>query len=147
MIQLPPDFKEFSKRLNSRRAEYLLIGGYAVAFHGYPRPTGGMDIWVARTPENAAHIAETLVDFGFRPDEVPPALFTEPDKVVRIGVPPLRLEIITGVSGVEFEPCWTRRCAAVLDGVPVNVIGLEDLKANKKASGRHRDLDDLEQLP
>jgi len=147
MIRLPPDFKEFLRRLNSRHVEYLLIGGYAVGYHGYPRPTGDMDVWVAFNAENAARMVEVLVDFGFKPDDVPLSLFTEPGKIVRMGIPPMRLEIVTTISGVDFAACYARRTSAFIDGVPVSIIGLDDLKINKRASGRHKDLNDLEQLP
>jgi len=147
MIRLPPDFREFLRLLNSRHVEYLLIGGYAVGYHGYPRPTGDMDIWVAVSAENAARVVQALLDFGFKSVDVPLSLFTEPGKVVRMGVPPMRLEIVTTISGVDFAACFARRTSAVIDGVPVNIIGLDDLKINKRASGRHKDLNDLEQLP
>ena len=147
MIRLPPDFKEFLKLLNSHRVEYLLIGGYAVGYHGYPRPTGDMDIWVAVSPQNAVRVAETLREFGFSAESVPASLFAEPGKIIRMGVPPMRLEIVTTISGVEFAACFARRIAAEIDGVSVNIIGLGDLKINKRASGRHKDLNDLEQLP
>jgi predicted nucleotidyltransferase len=147
MIRLPADFKEFLRSLNSHRVEYLLIGGYAVGYHGYPRPTGDMDIWVAVSPQNAARVAEALREFGFRAEDVPAPLFAEPGKIIRMGVPPIRLKIVTTISGVEFAACYARRVAAAIDGVSVNIIGLDDLKINKRASGRHKDLNDLEQLP
>jgi hypothetical protein len=118
-----------------------------VGYHGYPRPTGDMDIWIALSLNNAAHVAQALVAFGFPTQDVPISLFTESGRIVRMGIPPLRLEIITEISGVEFETCYARRITAEIDGVAVNIIGIEDLKINKKASGRHKDLNDLEQLP
>jgi len=147
MILLPPDFKEFLRLLNSQHVEYLLIGGYAVGYHGYPRPTGDMDIWIALSPLNASRVAQALVEFGFRAEDVPAALFTEPGKIVRMGIPPMRLEIVTTISGVEFSACYARRVTALIDEVTVSIIGLDDLKTNKKACGRHKDLNDLEQLP
>ena len=105
MIRLPADFKEFLKLLNSHRVEYLLIGGYAVGYHGYPRPTGDMDIWVAASPQNAVRVAEALREFGFSAESVPAALFAEPGKIVRMGIPPMRLGIVTTISGVEFAAC------------------------------------------
>lgn len=147
MMHVPPDFKEFLKLLNSHHAEYLLIGGYAVGIHGYPRPTGDMDIWIRRTPENARLTAQALTDFGFALDGPIKALLNEENKIVRMGVPPMRLEIITTISGVDFDACYPQRFVYDLDGIPVAVIGLDDLKANKRASGRYKDLNDLEQLP
>lgn len=147
MMHVPPDFKEFLKLLNSHHADYLLIGGYAVGIHGYPRPTGDMDIWIRTTPENACLVEQALKDFGFELNASITALLTEENKIVRMGVPPMRLEIITTVSGVAFDACYQQRFVYDLDGIPVNVIGLDDLKANKRASGRYKDLNDLEQLP
>ncbi len=147
MIRLAPDFREFLRLLNSHHVDYLLIGGYAVGYYGYPRPTGDMDVWISADPENANRVVQALVVFGFHDEDVPVSLFTAPDKIVRMGVPPLRLEIITTISGVEFEACYARRLSSEIDGVPVSIIGLEDLKINKKASGRHKDLNDLENLP
>ena len=106
-----------------------------------------MDVWIAVSPENASRVAQAFVEFGFRNEDVPVSLFTESDRIVRMGVPPMRLEIVTTISGVEFDACYTRRISAQIDGVPVSIIGLDDLKTNKKASGRHKDLNDLEQLP
>ncbi len=146
-MHVPPDFKEFLKLLNSHRAEYLLIGGYAVGIHGYPRPTGDMDIWIRATPENARLVAQALEEFGFELNEAIIALFKKENKIVRMGVPPMQLVIITTISGVDFSACYQQRFVYDMDGIPVNTIGLEYLKANKQASGRHKDLNDLEQLP
>jgi predicted nucleotidyltransferase len=143
-IQLPHDFKEFLRLLNSHDAEYLLIGGYAVNYYGYPRATVDMDLWVGIEPSNAAKVATVLREFGFSQAEA--GLFTEPGKVVRMGVPPLRIEVLTSVSGLEFPKAFQNRLVAEIDGVPINLIGVADLKTNKKASGRHKDLADLEQL-
>jgi hypothetical protein len=106
-----------------------------------------MDIWIALDQDNAAHVRDALIEFGFSPDDVPVSLFTESGRIVRMGVPPLRLEIVTAISGVEFEKCYARRISDEIDGVAVDIIGLDDLKINKRASGRHIDLNDLEQLP
>jgi predicted nucleotidyltransferase len=145
-MRLPPDFKELLRLLNSHAVEYLLVGGYAVGYYGYPRPTGDLDIWVSINPANAGRTAKALIEFGFSPEEVSAPLFRKPDRIIRMGVPPIRVEVITGVSGIEFDACYERRESAEIDGVPVNIICLDDLKANKKAAGRHKDLNDLEQL-
>jgi len=97
-IQLPSDFREFLKLLNSHDVRYLLIGGYAVNYHGYPRATGDMDIWVDRDPDNAEKVTTVLRQFGFR--QASQELFTEPGNVVRMGVSPLRIEVLTTISGV-----------------------------------------------
>jgi len=143
-IQLPPDFKEFLKLLNSNEVEYLVIGGYAVNYYGFARATADLDIWIGIAPGNAERIAKVVREFGFAQAET--ATFLEPGKVIRMGVPPVRLEILTTISGVEFAGCYARRREAELDGVRVNLIRLDDLKRNKEASGRLKDRLDLERL-
>jgi len=146
-IGLPQDFKDFLRLLDANGVEYLLIGGYAVAYHGYPRATEDIDIWIASNPQNAQHIILALKEFGFDVPELNPDLFLKPDSIVRLGVPPLRIELSTTISGVAFGECYKARVTEVMDGIKVNIINLADLKKNKKASGRFRDLDDLERLP
>jgi hypothetical protein len=146
-IHLPSDFKEFLKLLSNHQAEYLLIGGYAVGYHGYPRATADMDIWVAMNPSNAQRIVIALKEFGFDLPELSPELFLKEWQIIRMGVPPIRIEIATTVSGVNFNECYAERVMDILDGVEVNLISLKHLKLNKKACGRHRDLADLENLP
>ena len=145
-VHLPPDFKEFLQLLNSRQVEYLLIGGYAVGYYGYPRATADMDIWIAIEPENAEKVVEVLQEFGFGVEELTPDLFLEEEQIIRMGMPPVRIEILTTISGVNFEECYAARQVDVLDGVEVNLISLDHLKVNKKASGRYKDLNDLENL-
>lgn len=145
MILLPADFKEFLQLLNSHKVRYLLVGGYAVGYYGYPRATADMDIWVATDAENVRKALAALAEFGFA--EVKPELFAKEQQVLRMGVPPLRIELLTGVSGVEFEECYSQRTAASLGEVEVNLISLEHLRINKAASGRYKDLNDLEHLP
>lgn len=145
-VHLPPDFKEFLRLLNSRQVEYLLIGGYAVGYYGYPRATADMDIWIAIQPENAEKVVKVLQEFGFGVEELTPDLFLKEEQIVRMGMPPVRIEIFTTISGVNFEECYAARQVDVLDGVEVNLISLNHLKVNKKASGRYKDLNDLEYL-
>jgi predicted nucleotidyltransferase len=145
-IQLPPDFKEFLRLLNSHQVEYLLIGGYAVGYYGYPRATADMDIWIATQPENAAKVVEVLQEFGFGVEDLTPDLFLKAEQIIRMGVPPVRVELLTTISGVSFEECYAARQIDILDGVEVALISLEHLKINKKASGRYKDLNDLENL-
>ena len=146
-VNLPPDFKEFLKLLNAYHVEYLLIGGYAVAYHGYPRATADMDIWIAIHPENAERVVAALKDFGFDLPTLSVDLFLKEGQIVRMGAPPVRIEIATSISGVGFAECYAARVVDLLDEVEVNVINLDHLKINKKAAGRHKDLDDLENLP
>lgn len=146
-VNLPPDFKEFLQLLSAHQVEYLLIGGYAVAYHGYPRATADMDIWIALHPQNAEKVVAALKAFGFDLPELSPALFLQEGQIIRMGVPPLRIEIATSISGVRFEECYATRVIDILDEVEVTLINLTHLKANKKAAGRYKDLNDLENLP
>jgi hypothetical protein len=133
--------------LNEHDVQYLLIGGYAVAYYGYARATEDMDIWIAINPDNAQKMVTVLKEFGFEQPVLMPDLFLQSPKIIRLGFPPMRLEITTMISGVEFAECYDIRVIDELDGVQINIIDLQNLKRNKKASGRPRDLADLEQLP
>ena len=132
-IQLPDEFNEFLRLLSIHRVEYLIVGGVAVASHGYQRTTGDMDIWVSPAPENANRLAAALRDFGFSAESVGASLFTHPSRLIQIGQPPLRLEIMTSASGVEFSDCFSRRIVHTIDGFEVFLISLEDLRKNKAA--------------
>lgn len=147
MTRLQADFKDFLRLLAAHRVEYLLIGGYAVGFHGYPRATVDLDVWIARTRENAGRVVAALREFGFTDPVLTPDLFLEEDQIVRMGVPPFRIEIATTISGVDFASCYPDRVESTIDGVRVTVIDLLSLRRNKRAAGRHKDLDDLENLP
>ncbi len=133
--------------LNSKGVEYLLIGGYAVAHHGYPRATNDLDVWIAATPENADRVVDAIAEFGFDAVREERTRFTQADQVIRMGVPPLRIEILTTIDGVTFPECFAGRVTANLDGLEVHLISLRDLRINKQASGRLKDLSDLEELP
>ena len=124
----------------------MSIGGYAVCHYGYVRSTGDLDVWIAVSSENAQKMVDVLSEFGFQGPGLAPELFLREDKITRLGVPPLRLEIHTGISGVEFEAAYSRRVPTQLDGVDVQMISLEDLKSNKRAAGRTKDQVDLENL-
>ncbi|MDO9128237.1 MAG: hypothetical protein Q7U34_00070 [Anaerolineales bacterium] len=146
-IRLPPDFKDFLQLLNSHQVEYLLIGGYAVGYHGYPRATGDMDIWIAIHPQNAEKVVTVLREFGFDLPELSVELFLKENQIIRMGVPPVKIDITTTISGVQFDECYAKRIVDILDDVQVNLINLNHLKANKKAIGRLKDLTDVEHLP
>jgi len=145
-IHLPSDFKEFLKLLHSNQVEYLLVGGYAVGYYGYPRATADIDIWIAIHPKNAERVVNALREFGFTMPELTTDLFLQKEQIIRMGVPPIRIEILTTISGVDFEECYQEKNTAILDGVEANLISLHHLKINKKASGRYKDLNDLENL-
>ncbi len=145
--RLPNDFKDFLRLLNSKKVKYLLIGGYAVGYHGYPRATVDLDIWIAIDPENAQKVVNVIQEFGFIDPALKIETFTEFKKIVRMGNPPIRIEVLSEIDGVEFSTCYANRIDAEIDGVRLNIIDLENLKKNKKASGRLKDLADLENLP
>jgi hypothetical protein len=134
------------KLLKDYDVRYLLIGAYAVNYHGYIRATGDMDIWIAIHPDNAQKILTALRAFGIEDPALNPEVFLQENKILRMGVPPIRLEITTSISGVEFDQCYQSRIVDELDGIEVNLIDLENLKRNKKASGRPKDLVDLKKL-
>jgi hypothetical protein len=146
MIHLPKDFRELLQLLNSKKVEYLVVGGYAVALYGYPRATGDMDIWIALSKDNAHRTVEALREFGFDTPQLKEDLFLEKEKNIRMGNPPLRIEILTSIDGVEFAECYRNKRIVTIDDIDVSFISLEDLKKNKKASGRYQDLADLENL-
>jgi hypothetical protein len=147
MTQLPPDFKEFLQLLNSKEVDYLLVGGYAVGYYGYPRATGDMDIWIAIHPRNAEKVVEVLKEFGFGLPDLAPEMFLQEERIIRMGIPPFRIEIFTTVSGVNFDVCYANRVTDEIDGIEINFMSLEDLKINKQASGRPKDISDLQNLP
>lgn len=143
---LPPDFREFLALLNSEGVEYLVVGGYAVCHYGFPRPTGDLDVWIATDLPNAQRVKAALVKFGFAHDPARAEDLTTPNRIFRMGVPPVRIEVLTAVSGVTFKDCFGRCSRVVWDGIPVNVIARSDLLINKRAAGRHKDLSDIERL-
>lgn len=145
-LPLPDDFREFLKLLNVRRVKYLLIGGYAVAHYGYIRTTADMDVWIERSEANASRMVKALIDFGYDVEGLQPALFLSERSVVRMGVSPLRLEILTSISGVSFAECYRRGRRIRVRGLQVKVIAYQDLITNKRASGRLKDLADIEGL-
>jgi hypothetical protein len=146
-LELPKDFKEFLRLLRAHGVEYLLIGGWAVGLHGYPRATEDLDVWIAIAPANAARVVDVLKEFGFDVPGLSVDLFLQEDQIVRMGVEPVRIEVSTSISGVDFPECYGERLEAMLDGEPVSLISLKHLKINKKASGRLKDLADLDYLP
>lgn len=143
---LNQDFKEFVVSLNDNQVRYLVIGGYAVSLHGYPRYTKDIDIWIEMSPENAKRMVKALEQFGFGSLDLQADDFQAPDQIIQLGYPPNRIDLITTPPGVEFEPCYVSRVEVEIDDVKVNFIDLEHLKQNKRASGRLQDLADLENL-
>ncbi len=146
--QLSDDFRDFLTSLNEACVDYLVVGGHAVAYHGYVRPTRDMDVWIAVTPQNAARLVKAVNGFfGAELNWVTKEWFLDADNVTRIGAVPNLVEILPSISGPEFADAYSRRVSGMLDGLEVAIISLADLRANKLASGRHKDLADLENLP
>lgn len=145
-MKLGKDSREFVELLNSLRVDYLVVGGHAVAFHGFPRYTGDIDFFVRRSADNASKILEALKRFGFANTGVTPESFLEPGQVLQLGRPPNRIDILTSIDGVSFDEAWAKRLDAEFDGLTVPILSLEDLIANKAASGRPKDLGDLSKL-
>ena len=143
---LNQDFREFIASLNDNGVRYLVIGGYAVAFHGYPRYTKDIDIWIEIGEENAERMVRALRQFGFGSLGLREADFLEPDQVIQLGYAPNRIDLIMGPPGVEFAECYDERVEVEIEGVVVNFVGLDCLKRSKRASGRWQDLADLENL-
>lgn len=140
------DFREFIELLIKNKAEYLIVGGYAVGIHGHPRYTGDLDIWLNPTPENAEKILVSVNEFGFSSFKLSKEDFTKPGNVIQLGYPPLRIDLLTEIDGVTFEECFKNRKEVVMEDVKVNFIGYNDLLKNKKESGRPRDIDDIDNL-
>jgi hypothetical protein len=145
-MRLQKDLREFIGLLNSHGVEYLLVGGYALAFHGAPRYTGAIDVFVRRTEENAARIERAIQAFGFASMGLGAGDFARPDAIVQLGQPPNRIDLLTSITGVGFEEAWAGRAAGDLDGLPVHFIGREAFLKNKRATGRTQDRADLERL-
>ena len=143
---LNQDFKEFIQSLNDNGVRYLVVGGYAVAVHGHPRYTKDMDIWIEMTPENAQRVVSALKDFGFGSLEISADDFLVPSQIVQLGYPPSRIDLLTTLAGVDFSDCFNAKMPVDIEGVQVNFIDLDNLKRNKRATGRHQDLADLENL-
>jgi len=145
-IMLNKDFKEFIELLNKNRVKYLVVGGYAVALHGYPRYTKDLDVWIELTPENASNILKALEKFGFGSLDLKQDDFLKEDQIIQLGYPPNRIDIMTSLKDLTFKDCFDTRVKVEIEGVQINFIGLDNLKKNKRAVGRLQDLADLENL-
>ncbi len=136
---LNPDFKDMLSALSRTGAEYLVVGAYALATHGYPRATGDLDLWVRPTTENAHRVWHALIDFGAPVSKLKVEDFYTPDIVYQIGIAPRRIDILTSITGVVFDDAWNNRINVEIDGISLPVLGRDDLLRNKKATGRPRD--------
>lgn len=140
------DFRELLSEFSAANVEFLVIGAHALAAHGHVRATKDLDVWVRPSPENAIRVIEALRKFGAPLGEVSVEDFSRPGITFQIGVPPVRIDIITEATGISFESAWPRREVRVLTGLSVPVLSVEDLVANKRATGRLQDLADVEAL-
>ncbi len=140
------DFKQFIELLNKNKVRYLVVGGYALAFHGFPRYTKDIDFWVWVNQENAKNLVQTLQEFGFSSLDLKEDDFLSPGYVVQLGQPPGRIDLLTSVIGLDFEECYESRVHTEIQGSEIDFIDLESFKKNKKAVGRYQDLADLENL-
>ncbi len=145
-MKLCRDLREFIALLNSHDVDYLIVGGHAVAYHGYPRYTGDIDFFIRATEVNAQRMMAVLEAFGFADVGIAAADFTTEGRVIQLGLPPNRIDLVTGISGVSFGEAWTSRVHATLDGIPVPLIGKEALLKNKRSAGRAKDLADIEAI-
>ncbi|WP_412068371.1 hypothetical protein [Rubrivirga sp. IMCC43871] len=145
--RLPPDFTEFLSSLNAANVDYLLVGGSAVGLHGYARVTGDIDLWIRQTPQNADRVVAAIRLVGFEAAGLDPSRFLGDGKITRMGLPPHRTKVMTSIDGVTFEERWAGRIVSEWDGVPVPVIDPAHLRQNKRASGRAKDLADLDEFP
>jgi hypothetical protein len=141
-----PHFRDMLAVLSAEKAEFLIVGAYALGVHGLLRLTGDLDIWVRPTPENAARVWRALVRFPAPLESMKVEDFCNPDVIFRMGLPPNQIDILMSISGVSFDEAWTNRVQGEMEGVPVFVIGVQDQIQNKRASGRPKDIIDAEWL-
>jgi len=146
MSTIGNDWQDFIRALAGRGVEYMIVGGVAVGAHGHVRYTKDMDVWFRGTEENAKRLIAALHDFGFATVRVSPSEFCKPRAMLVIGAEPNQIELINFSDGVDFDECFARRIDIPLGGVAASVIGLDDLRATKRAVGRLQDLADIENL-
>jgi predicted nucleotidyltransferase len=141
-------FKELLRLLNESEARYLIVGGYAIMKYSEPHYTKDLDVWVDNSVENSARVFDALRKFGapLETDKITSATFTCNDLTYQIGIAPVRIDILTNITGVEFSLAWQNRVSGLVFGVPVQFISLDDLIANKQATGRASDLDQLKHI-
>ena len=145
-MEVQQDFRDLLALLNEHEVEFLIVGAYALAFHGAPRFTGDLDIFVRPAPDNAARLLDALAEFGFKFPNLTADDFSNPNKVVQLGFPPVRIDLITSITGVSWDEAAAHKEAGDFGDVPVNYLGRDQYIANKRATGRRKDLADLEAL-
>ena len=145
-MPINPDFLDLFRCLNASGAEYLVVGGYALAAHGCPRHTKDLDVFYRADPENANRVLAALREFGFAGLDLGADELLEPNSVIQLGIPPRRIDLLNAISGVTFDEAWPNRLLTRFGGVDVPVIGRHEFILNKLASGRLRDLGDIETI-
>ena len=143
---LSKDFREFIELLNEHKVQYLVVGGYAVALHGYPRYTKDLDIWIGLSSENANRIIQALQDFGFGSLHLKRDDFLERDQIIQLGYPPNRIDLITTLKELSFDECYSSKVQVTVGEQQVDFIDIDNLKKNKRATGRLQDLADVDHL-
>ena len=143
---LSRDFVEFIECCVAREVRFLVVGGYALAAHGHPRATKDLDVWVLIDQDNAERVVNAIRDFGMEAVGLEAEDFMEPETVVQLGYPPVRIDLLTSATGVEFQSCWGRRMLVSVGSVEAGFISYQDLIANKRASGRPQDAVDVDVL-
>ena len=141
-----PDFEDFLRLFDVHRVDYMIVGDYAVAYHGFPRFTKDIDVFFCDASDNLVRLQAALVDFGFQPATVPIETLGKPDTVLAVGIEPVRIDLLNRIDGVTFKDARANVVRGRYGNVEVTFIGKEDLLRNKRASGRHRDLGDIEEL-
>ena len=145
-MEVQQDFKKLLELFNAHKVEYAIVGGYALAFHGAPRYTGDIDLLIKPDQENARKVLNALKDFGFAALDLSSDDFSSPEKVVQLGAPPIRIDIVTSITGLTWEQISPNRTTGTYGKVPAYYIGKQEFIANRKAVSRHKDLADIEAL-
>jgi hypothetical protein len=140
---LNPDFKDILSCLSDEGVEFIVVGAYALAAHGFPRATGDIDIWVRNNAENARGVLRALAKFGAPVSSLSEDDFTAPDRVVQLGVEPCRIDLLTGIDGVEFDEAWGNKVSVTVDELEIHILSRADLLKNKLAAGRDKDRGDI----
>ena len=143
---LNKDFNEFIKLLNEHKVKYLVVGGYAAAFHGHPRYTKDLDVWIESSPANARNLLKALDRSGFGSSDLTVEDFLVPDQIIQLGYPPNRIDLLTSAAGLNFEDCYASKVFTTINGLQIDFVDIENLKKNKRSTGRAQDLADMENL-
>ncbi|HON10422.1 MAG TPA: nucleotidyltransferase [Chitinispirillaceae bacterium] len=145
-MNIQPDFEELLKLLECHKVRYMIVGGYAVAFHGFPRFTKDIDIYYSDSDENIANLKKALLDFGFQPHELPDELFKTKGNIITFGIEPIRIDLLNEIDGVEFENAWLNHLKGNYGNTEVNFISKIDLIKNKSSTSHLQDKSDAEKL-